>query len=159
MLPSRPSVSDDSGRLIGSGFSKTLVAVWSEKRVLRIGFEHGNPWNFRWHMPWPLSCSQPLDIEKRAHPDTTILVSRASGRPTSKSNFPVFRSAATQTPYPVSNVLVEPSGRLIFPHWSEEAHGFLGGRNLGYYTQNRRPMPTTPVKSACNAVIAISLRR
>ena len=26
-------------------------------------------------------------------------------------------------------------------------------------TQNRHPMPTTPVKSVCNAVIAISLRR
>jgi hypothetical protein len=28
-----------------------------------------------------------------------------------------------------------------------------------FYTQNRHPMPTTLVKSACNAVIAISLRR
>jgi hypothetical protein len=31
----------------------------------------------------------------------SIRVSRASGHPTSKFNFPVFRSAATQTPYPV----------------------------------------------------------
>ena len=66
MLPTRPAVSDDSGRLIGSGFSKTLVAVRSEKRVLRIGFEHGHPLHFRWRMPWLLSCSKPLDIEKRA---------------------------------------------------------------------------------------------
>src|SRR5712664_4758639 len=47
MLPSRTSVSYDVGRLIGSGFSKTLVAVWSEKRVSSRGFENGTPLNFR----------------------------------------------------------------------------------------------------------------
>ena len=47
MLPSRLSVSYDQGRLIGSGFSKTLVAVRSEKRVSSIGFEKGKPLNFR----------------------------------------------------------------------------------------------------------------
>jgi len=46
--------------------------------------------------------------------------------------------------------------------------GFVGRRReiqtgmrvlKGFSTQNRHPMPTTLVKSACNAVIAITLRR
>src|SRR5438128_1274592 len=47
MLLSRTSVLSDEGRLIGSGFSKTLVAVRSEKRISSIGFENGKPLNFR----------------------------------------------------------------------------------------------------------------
>ena len=97
MVPSRLSVSDDAERLSGSGFSKTLVAVRSEKRVLRIGFEYGNSLNFRGACH---SCSpaQNRSISRDEYPETSIRVSRASGRPMSKSNFPVFRSAATQTP-------------------------------------------------------------
>ena len=41
------SVSYDEGRLIGSGFSKTFVAVRSEKRISSMGFEKGKPLNFR----------------------------------------------------------------------------------------------------------------
>ena len=69
MLSSRPSVSYDEGRLIGSGFSKTLMAVWSEQRVSSRGFENGKPLNFRCAYHGRFSCSQPLAIEKRA-PDT-----------------------------------------------------------------------------------------
>ena len=48
VLPSRMFVAYDKGCLIGSGFSKPLVAVWSEKRVSSIGFENGKPLKFRW---------------------------------------------------------------------------------------------------------------
>src|SRR5712692_2893813 len=41
------SVSHDQGCLIGSGSSKTLVAVQSEKRVSSMGCEKGKPLSFR----------------------------------------------------------------------------------------------------------------
>src|SRR5712691_10702161 len=41
------SVSHDQGLLIGTGFSKTLVAVQREKSVSSMGFEKGKPLNFR----------------------------------------------------------------------------------------------------------------
>jgi hypothetical protein len=40
-LPSRMFVAYDKGRLIVVGFSKTIMAVWSEKRVLSMGVEKG----------------------------------------------------------------------------------------------------------------------
>jgi hypothetical protein len=93
----RISVSDDQRRLIGNGFSKTLVAVWSEKRISIIGFEKGKPLNLRCACHGR-SLAHNHSLLRNGHLDTSIRISRASGRPTSKSNFPVFRSAATQTP-------------------------------------------------------------
>ena|SRR5260221_6444439 len=84
--------------MIGSGFSKSLVAVWSEKEVSRIGFEHGNPLNFRGACPGR-SPAQNRSISRNECPwyprsvpqDWHVTL-------TSKCNFPGFRSAATQTP-------------------------------------------------------------
>src|SRR5205823_1072141 len=100
-LPSCTSVSDDKSCLIGSGFSKTIVAVWSEKRVSSRGFENGNPLNFR------CACYDRSPAQNRS-----ILSNKCPGYSraipqdyrvalSSKCNFPVFRSAATQTPPPV----------------------------------------------------------
>src|SRR5712691_11711544 len=69
MLLSRPSVSYDEGRLIGSGFSKTFVAVRSEKRVLSMGFEHDKPLNFRCACHGR-SPAQNRSISRNERPDT-----------------------------------------------------------------------------------------
>jgi len=47
MLPSRTSVSYGVGRLIGSRFSKTIVAIRSEKSISIMGFEKGKLLNLR----------------------------------------------------------------------------------------------------------------
>ena len=95
--PWRLSVSYDQRRLIGSRFSKTIGAIWSEKSISIIGFEKRKLLNLRCACH-RLCLAHNRSISRNGHPDTSIRVSRASGRPTSKSNFPVFRSAATQTP-------------------------------------------------------------
>jgi hypothetical protein len=69
ILPSRISLSYDSGRLIGSGFSKTLMAVRSEKRVSSMGFEHGKPLNFRCACHG-CSPAQNRSIARNERPDT-----------------------------------------------------------------------------------------
>src|SRR5215831_2158345 len=98
MLPSRPPVSDDSGRLLGSGFSKTLVAVRSEKRVLRIGFEHGNPWNFRGachgHSP-----AQNRSILRNERPDTLDPCLKSSRSSNVEIQLPSFPFGCYTNPY------------------------------------------------------------
>jgi hypothetical protein len=71
-LPSRTSISYDSGRLIGSAFSKTLMAVRSEKRVSRMGFENGKLLHFRCacHGRFP---AQNRSILRNERPDTLNL--------------------------------------------------------------------------------------
>src|SRR6266446_6073856 len=67
--PSRTSVSYDEGCLIGSGFSKTLGVVWSEKRVSSRGFENGKPLNFR-RACHGRSPAQNRSISRNERPDT-----------------------------------------------------------------------------------------
>src|SRR5215471_16904055 len=50
---------------------------------------------------------------------------------------------------------IKPSVRAAY----REREDDVGASLISVYTQNRHPMLTTPVKSACNAVIASSLRR
>src|SRR2546423_12837800 len=69
MLPSRTSISYDEGCLIGSGFSKPLVAVRSEKRVSSMGFEKGKPLNFRCACHGR-SLAQNRSISRNERPDT-----------------------------------------------------------------------------------------
>jgi hypothetical protein len=97
--PWRLSVSYDQRHLIGSRFSRTIGAIRNEKSISIIGFEKGKLLHLR------CAChgrclAHNRSISRNGHPETSLRVSRTSSRPTSKSNFPVFRSAATQTPYP-----------------------------------------------------------
>ncbi len=69
MLPLCTSVSYDERRLIGTGFSKTLMAVWSEKRVSSMGFENGTPLNFRCACHGR-SPAQNRSISRNERPDT-----------------------------------------------------------------------------------------
>jgi hypothetical protein len=62
-------VAYDKGRLIIVGFSKTIMAVWSEKRVLSMGFENGKSLNCRCtrHSLFP---TQNWSISSNERPDT-----------------------------------------------------------------------------------------
>ena len=91
-------VAYNKGRLIVVGFSKTLMAVWSEKRILSMGFENGQSLHWRCTRQ-SLSPAQNRSILSNECPG----YSRSMPQDpyvtlTSKCNFPVVRSAATQTP-------------------------------------------------------------
>ena len=117
MLPSRTSVSYDERYLIGNGFSKTLVAVWSEKRISRKGFENGNPLNFRC-AGYGRSPAQNRSLSRTLAQDDFDMPHDQHVILTSKGNFPGFRSTATQTPN-MKHLHFFPVGvRLKFPRAS-----------------------------------------
>jgi hypothetical protein len=77
------SVSYDQRRLIGSRFSRTIVALRSEKSISIIGFEKGKLLHFRCACHGRcLAHNRSISRHERLH--TLAPLSRASGDPTSK---------------------------------------------------------------------------
>ena len=60
-------------------------------------------------------------------------------------------------------LLARPAAVELIAPWMERHEAatsiLVYAEVVEYMTQNRHPIATTPVKSVCNAVIAISLRR
>ena len=101
LLPSRASVSYDAGHLIGSGFSKTLMALWSEKRVSSMGFENGKPLNFccacHDHSP-----AHNRSISSNERPDTRDPCLKSLRSSHNKTQLPRFPFGCYTNPWVVS---------------------------------------------------------